>query len=943
MTTKIYTIPYDSESKSWEPLVISTQVVNHANKETQKLDSKVQVEDAAGSRYPAMTNSLLLLEETEIVPQIEAGDVARIHLRLNTEDTRIHQILARNRRFKLKVTLLPDPYRGTGKSVQPGPPVEGVAEVVVEIRQVWDLTFRKVLWDEGKPIDLNTVEGIDRDALQNLGDWGGKLLLQPKGQLIDPGSGTQIASTQTIVDAHECTLDRGNGEKMVGEWDDVRKAYIFDVQPTQEGPAPAGVGGDVTVSPPIPPTQGWQRQLVRVLTAARKIGARLESEIPDLARNYVQGCLDYLAEKPEAALSERREELSIWVLNTTHFIEFMGQATEMFNKALTLFDTAFKRFLDNMVNFAVELIFSLFDVMSLVFKSATQSAKAALKGSTKEMVEQLSERTMVELTQRRVAIEQGVNASRTGLNTLDRQIAETWSRWPKDMSNPNRALLQQMEEVSGQAALLTEQRQQLYEQFVKQKKALLDAEANLLMTQEIKENAGEATEKEFLDKIKAKALALPDDPNLRNIIAELEQMAANDARQYAALNAQIRKALSELPPNAPTQARLALERLSADLDRAIQTLGVIDLNKETYSNLLVEGPVGERLKVIHERAQQAKNAAEAIRYQNMAWEHYQGFFSPLWWFMDWSLAQILWLHDLAVEWIPGLAMAENLLALCVDTVLGYLMSILNAMVDFMNSHHWTRSCINSEVRGIGKATALDNGVSAHFFAFPQATKDLVPALEPRRIVAMGQSGSAGEMQAVKQRLMTQAAGGYQQERNAQRAQARAAFVSLCRKVLDTSHLDQPAPEQLHGASLTAIWRQLVGPMVQYEEAFAASNAQGTDYLWSMGRFAQNSTFQDWDGAIEWLTWAVAWGLRLGSVLLVFTGFGIAAVPTAFAAAQGAEWLGAVLRPAVSWLGTMPDVIAFQYDIVIAAALVYAAATEGNVDLENLIVPSEVAE
>jgi len=132
-------------------------------------------------------------------------------------------------------------------------------------------------------------------------------------------------------------------------------------------------------------------------------------------------------------------------------------------------------------------------------------------------------------------------------------------------------------------------------------------------------------------------------------------------------------------------------------------------------------------------------------------------------------------------------------------------------------------------------------------------------------------------------------------------------------------------------------------MVQYEEAFAAANAQGTDYLWSMGRFAQNSTFQDWDGAIEWLTWAVAWGLRLGSVLLVFTGFGIAAVPTAFAAAQGAEWLGAVLRPAVSWLGTMPDVIAFQYDIVIAAALVYAAATEGNVDLENLIVPSEVAE
>jgi len=132
-------------------------------------------------------------------------------------------------------------------------------------------------------------------------------------------------------------------------------------------------------------------------------------------------------------------------------------------------------------------------------------------------------------------------------------------------------------------------------------------------------------------------------------------------------------------------------------------------------------------------------------------------------------------------------------------------------------------------------------------------------------------------------------------------------------------------------------------MVQYEQGFAAANAQGTDYVWSAGRFMENSTFQDWDGAIEWLTWAVAWGLRLGGVLAVFTGFGVAAVPGAFAAAQGAEWIGALLRPAVSWLGTMPDIIAFQYDVIIAAALAFEAATEGNVDLDHLIVPSEYAE
>ncbi len=68
---------------------ISSQVLNRGNRKTLKLDGKVQVEDAPGSSYPALTNSVLLLEETEIVAQIEEGDVARIHLRLNDDDPRI--------------------------------------------------------------------------------------------------------------------------------------------------------------------------------------------------------------------------------------------------------------------------------------------------------------------------------------------------------------------------------------------------------------------------------------------------------------------------------------------------------------------------------------------------------------------------------------------------------------------------------------------------------------------------------------------------------------------------------------------------------------------------------------------------------------------------------------------------------------------------------------
>jgi hypothetical protein len=39
------------------------------------------------------------------------------------------------------------------------------------------------------------------------------------------------------------------------------------------------------------------------------------------------------------------------------------------------------------------------------------------------------------------------------------------------------------------------------------------------------------------------------------------------------------------------------------------------------------------------------------------------------------------------------------------------------------------------------------------------------------------------------------------------------------------------------------------------------------------------------------------------------------------------------------LGTMPDIVGFQFDIVIAASLAHAAATQGGIDPSTLVVPS----
>lgn len=876
MASKTYRIPYDRQAKSWEPVTISAQIRNQANKKLQKLTPEVLVEDATGSPYTAMGSNLLVVDSTEIEPQPRAGDIARIKMRLEGESAGLLQTLQRNSRFKLKVTLRPELSKDGAESSKPGPPVEAVTEVYAELPQIWDLTFRKTLWHDEGVVDLSTVEGVPKDRLQDLGDWGGTLILQPKGRLVDSQAQETIVSKATIEHAREVILDRGDGKKLTGEWDATRAGYVFEIEPSQKGEGGGLTGQELTLAPPIEPHQGWGKQLCELLASARKIGDGLARDVPQLARTYVQGCLDHLAVKTEEELAERRGDLVIWILNTSNFIGFMDGATAMFNKGMKLFGQASDRFIGNLISFVIEIIFYMWNPLEAVAKSG--AAKTALKGSTREMIEEGAEATIRELSQSREPLEQGLRVAREGIESTNTQLARTSQQLqelgPKITENPTPELMAQHSRVLAEHQQLLQQNMDFLSQRDLLRSQIDQIDANIALHRVIEENAEHVTEKEFLDKIQREAL------------------------QHEALR---------------------------------------NFNDNQYNDMLFKSPLAQQMKKANEEAQKAKQAAESIRYQNMAWEHYQGFFSPLWWAMDWSLAQALWLYDLAREWIPGVALAEDLLAMACETIFGFVSDILNSVLDYANSVHWSRSCINSAVRGQGKTTVLAHGIHPGFFDFPQATADLPGVLEPRRVL-MGNRLTS--ISALKARFSGPAMGRSKQEMTAQTNQARNAFSNLCRQALDASRLERPAPEQLSSSTIRNVWHQLAGPMVKYENSFAAAEAQGTDYLWSIGTFAENSTFQDWDGAIEWLGWSLAWGLRLGAVLAIFTGVGAAGSLVMFQAADWADRIGPFLRMMVGWLGTLPDVIAFQADVVVAAALAYEAALEGTVSLENLIIPSE---
>lgn len=165
---KRYAIPYNPDTKSWDPVEVKARLINTGDQKAQNLKDKIVVEDARSSKYAAIKNNVLLIDRIEKLQKIEVGDQANITVRLNDSDPGIKEVLKRNSRFNLKVTLFPDP---DGKNEPPNadsPCAEGFTEVFVQQPLKWDLTFKKAFWDSSKVIDLSKQEGVDKDQLMEL-------------------------------------------------------------------------------------------------------------------------------------------------------------------------------------------------------------------------------------------------------------------------------------------------------------------------------------------------------------------------------------------------------------------------------------------------------------------------------------------------------------------------------------------------------------------------------------------------------------------------------------------------------------------------------------------------------------------------------------------------------------------------------------------------------
>jgi hypothetical protein len=192
---------------------------------------------------------------------------------------------------------------------------------------------------------------------------------------------------------------------------------------------------------------------------------------------------------------------------------------------------------------------------------------------------------------------------------------------------------------------------------------------------------------------------------------------------------------------------------------------------------------------------------------------------------------------------------------------------------------------------------------------------------------------------VKAQIKNGARNGFETEKNLQKQNAYKFFNHMVDEGLHPLKFQLGGPGvNVKTEQVKAEYDKLRSVIEAYERSFVQSSQVGFEYFYEVPHSAvTNFTYQDLDAAIEWLAWAISWLVRLGSLLLVLTGWGAMAIPVAWGYAEIFERVVAGVRPMISWIGTMPTVVGLIMDTVILAGLIYDMTIVGTVAAEHTLV------
>jgi hypothetical protein len=924
---KRYAIPYNPDTQAWDPVEVKARIINTGDQKAQNLKDKILVEDAGNSRYAAINNNVLIVDRIDKLQKIEAGDQANITLQLNDSDPGIKDVLKRNSLFNLKVTLYPDPDGKNEPPTADSPSAEGFTEVYVQQPLKWELTFKKAFWDSSKVIDLSKQEGVDKDQLMELGSWGGKLIIKPVG-VFQPNDGTaKIVGDQTIEDAQQCTLDIGDGKIVKGYWNKWYFHYEFEIPQAQ--PDSMGVSvSDLEVPCHIEMLPGYAKFFQEIIKYTKNLQKDLGTDTLSKGREYINGYLNFIAEEKEASLVERREDIRTWVINIPALLYSIKYSTIVYFRALNLFDEGYGRFVENMVNGFVEFVFWVFDFVFKKLKSFAKRGEEVFADVAQDAVETAARETTQELAKQKSFLESTLEALQMQAKKLDDQMDDLGQQLLKASDEQRGDIIRQMNRVIGE-------NNQVLAEVTKQTKEIADLNINQQIVEYAKAHSKEVTEDGFMEGMEAyiKSQGGAPSPEARKFMEQIKDFGGMRMGNITKLENDVLRRL----PTSSGPDKHQLEQIWVSIQQYkdyAQKSMLWDFPMSETQNQLMKGPLSQRLQNVRDTVVEMEKSYEKQRYKSVPRIYYEpGIMGSVWHAMDRAIESLAWFYDYVVE---GLKKLAGLIGYAVDVVLHYINAIIDWIIKITDTHAYTRTWIKESYRP-GGMVSVKGKAGGDFFEFPR-TLIQVFANKCRPDPVINQAGSGGQanLNATKQRYTSEAKAQLKAEKTKQKTMANRFFMQIFNEALDPLHFHLPAASShVRTPQIKAPFQSILSLIQEYEDAFITAGSKGTDGIVKLSnRCGTNFTYQDLDTAIEWLSWSFSWLIRLGSLLLVFTGAGAISIPAWWGYAEIMDRVSAALRPVVSWVGTMPTVIGLQNDAIILSALMYEATVHGTVSLEE---------
>ncbi len=862
---KNYRIKFDEQKKFWEEGLISALVMDEARSRTLELAAEIEVEDSPESPYPALQNALLQVVRHEIVA-LDEGQAAEIYLRVNPNSEQRQQLIRYQRRFRVRVRLHPkfQQQDGTVKTLS----AVGETQITVERPVQLVLTLRKTncLQAEARNLFDDDAVRAQSDDLKDLFETGGTLLLRPRAALKpDNSRAAFLQSQKSIAYAEKCQLDIGLGEIIEGEWQPAQNGYTFAI-PVWDSEAAAQPGA-VTLDCSIEIHADFATRLRKILEYAGELAKALgHDEINRRASTYVEAFLTHVAKYSLAELESREKALQTWLNNVANFMTSVSIVPGMFNESLRLFDEAFGRFKKNFVDFVLELAFM-----------AAGRYVDKKYGTPAEVPDQL--KTVLK------------EEARLGINETGREIAEIGlklSAWDTLVKTTG-GVFETLEKML-QAGFKTVKDGDIV-------KSLDDF--NTALSQFLKHRDA------YVDQVSKKAVY--------EALETIPETVTGDALENA-----IRTAVKNIPKSkAADEALESIIKIIQGNDVALSRL-VNNLTAEKVGASAVRAAqIDQTIKLIRQvRASASKRALyDMAQGEAIITQVYKKSLSD----------QMSALKDLQPEANQQQRTRSKTWAQIWDDVINAITYIPRKMMGLMISGFmwrdtWAETGLKPSVYGEGVVGLKLLDLPDTFFDFPG------PYLKEMLQKDYSVSEDQRQKEQEKAALSARSDEGYQREKAVQRRQGVAVLRKIIAEALDPARLEKEPPPPYQAKSKEAVWFPLHEKMKEYDLAFAATGQTLLDNIPSVRRFMGMQTWQDIDGLIEEIGWAVSWLLKLiGALGLYFLGLGVVLI-------KASEWVDVIVSAArglVSYFATMPTATGFQADTLISAYWLYEIAITGN--------------